>query len=57
VDDRHSPKSDIVPARRAGLHAVFILKANTRALAHDVIDRDDHGVLHMQASSELLQHR
>jgi len=52
----NSPKSDIVPARRAGLRAVFIPHANTWALEHDVIDPDDHGVLHLQAFSELLLH-
>ena len=52
----NSPKSDILPARRAGLNAVFIPNDNTWALEHDVLDPGDAGVLHLRQFAELLVH-
>ena len=52
----NSPKSDILPARRAGLNAVFIPNGNTWALEHDVLDPDDAGVLQLRQFGELLLH-
>ena len=52
----NSPKSDILPARRAGLNAVFIPNDNTWALEHDVLDPGDAGVLHLRQFAELLLH-
>jgi len=50
----NSPKSDILPARRAGLNAVFIPNENTWVLEHDMLDPDDTGVLHLRQFGELL---
>ncbi|MTD52757.1 HAD family hydrolase [Amycolatopsis pithecellobii] len=52
----NSPKSDIVPARRAGLNAVFIPSKSTWVLEHDVVDPADEKVLHLARFPELLTH-
>ncbi|GII96008.1 HAD family hydrolase [Sinosporangium siamense] len=52
----NSPKSDILPARRAGMNAVFIPHTHTWALEHDELDLTDAGVLHIAAFTELLDH-
>ncbi|MFJ6751084.1 HAD family hydrolase [Streptomyces sp. NPDC091266] len=52
----NSPKSDILPARSAGLNAVFIPHAHTWVLEHDELDPDDPKVLHLPAFGELLRH-
>lgn len=52
----NSPKSDILPARRAGLNAVFIPNAHTWVLEHDELDPHDDGVLHLERFGDLLAH-
>jgi putative hydrolase of the HAD superfamily len=52
----NSPKSDVAPARAAGLRAVFIPNVNTWALEHTELDPDDDGILQLHAISELLAH-
>lgn len=52
----NSPKSDILPARRAGLNAVFIPNASTWILEHDVVDPADDRVLHLSRFPDLLAH-
>ncbi|MFD0262000.1 HAD family hydrolase [Kitasatospora indigofera] len=52
----NSPKSDILPARRAGLNAVFIPNDNTWVLEHTELDPDDPGVLRLRGITELLDH-
>lgn len=52
----NSPKSDIVPARRAGLNAVYIPNESTWVLEHDVVDPADGRVLHLTHFPELLAH-
>ncbi|MCM0676143.1 HAD family hydrolase [Micromonospora phytophila] len=52
----NSPKSDIRPARAAGMNAVFIPNDNTWVLEHDELDPADPGVLHLAAFPELLRH-
>lgn len=52
----NSPKSDINPARKAGLNAVFLPNDNTWILEHDDIDPDDSGVLRLQRLQDLLEH-
>ncbi|MEH1098409.1 HAD family hydrolase [Micromonospora sp. CPCC 205561] len=52
----NSPKSDIRPARAAGLNAVFIPNDNTWVLEHDELDPADTGVLRLSAFTELLRH-
>ena len=52
----NSPKSDILPARAAGLGAVFIPNPNTWALEHAELDHEDDGVLHLSSFRELTQH-
>ncbi|WP_199432127.1 HAD family hydrolase [Qaidamihabitans albus] len=52
----NSPKSDILPARQAGLNAVFIPNDNTWVLEHDELDPGDDGVLHLRRFPELLHH-
>jgi putative hydrolase of the HAD superfamily len=52
----NSPKSDIVPARTAGMRAVYIPNANTWALEHTELDDTDDGILHLGAFTELLDH-
>jgi putative hydrolase of the HAD superfamily len=52
----NSPRSDILPAREAGLGAVFIPNAHTWVLEHDELDPDDTGVLHLQRLPDLVHH-
>lgn len=52
----NSVKSDVIPARQAGINAVFIPNANTWVLEHDELDRDDEHVLILDAFPELLDH-
>jgi putative hydrolase of the HAD superfamily len=52
----NSPRSDILPARAAGLGAVFIPNQYTWVLEHDELDLDDNGVLHLQRFTELVEH-
>jgi putative hydrolase of the HAD superfamily len=52
----NSPRSDILPARAAGLGAVFIPNRYTWVLEHDELDPDDHGVLHLRRFPELVEH-
>jgi putative hydrolase of the HAD superfamily len=52
----NSPKSDIAPARAAGLRAVFIPNVNTWALEHAELDPDDDGILQLRTVRELLDH-
>ncbi len=52
----NSPKSDINPARRAGLNAVFLPNDNTWVLEHEEVDPTDSGVLRLRRFSELLEH-
>lgn len=52
----NSPKSDILPARAAGLNAVFIPNDNTWVLEHDVLDPADGQVLRLEKFTELLRH-
>ncbi|MDP4512009.1 HAD family hydrolase [Nonomuraea turcica] len=52
----NSPKSDILPARQAGMNAVFIPNDNTWVLEHSELDDDDEGVLRLRTLSELLHH-
>jgi putative hydrolase of the HAD superfamily len=52
----NSPKSDILPARRAGLNAVFIPNDHTWVLEHTELDPSDTGVLRLRTLPELLDH-
>jgi putative hydrolase of the HAD superfamily len=52
----NSPKSDVVPARAAGLRAVYIPNVNTWALEHAELDPDDDGILQVRAVGDLLDH-
>jgi putative hydrolase of the HAD superfamily len=52
----NSPKSDIVPARAAGMRAVYIPNVNTWALEHTDLDPSDAGILHLHAFMELLDY-
>jgi len=52
----NSPKSDIRPARAAGLGAVFVPNENTWVLEHDDLDEDDRGVLTLPTLRALLEH-
>jgi putative hydrolase of the HAD superfamily len=52
----NSPRSDILPARRAGLNAVFIPNADTWVLEHDELDPGDDRVLVLGRFADLLQH-
>ncbi|MEU7755069.1 HAD family hydrolase [Micromonospora sp. NPDC049171] len=52
----NSPKSDILPARAAGLNAVFIPNENTWVLENDELDPTDGGVLRLAAFRDLLRH-
>jgi putative hydrolase of the HAD superfamily len=52
----NSPKSDIVPARAAGMNAVYIPNDNTWALERTELDPTDDRVLHLRTFSELLDH-
>jgi putative hydrolase of the HAD superfamily len=52
----NSPKSDIIPARQAGMNAVFIPNDHTWVLEHDVLDPGDGRVLRLTRFGELLNH-
>jgi putative hydrolase of the HAD superfamily len=52
----NSPKSDIVPARQAGMNAVFIPNDHTWVLEHDVLDPGDEHVLRLERFGDLLGH-
>jgi putative hydrolase of the HAD superfamily len=52
----NSPKSDIRPAREAGLRAVFIPNENTWVLEHAELDERDPGVLTLPTLASLLEH-
>ncbi|MEU8683612.1 HAD family hydrolase [Streptomyces sp. NPDC048611] len=52
----NSPKSDILPARSAGLNAVFIPHDHTWVLEHEELDPDDAKVLRLPAFGDLLHH-
>lgn len=52
----NSPKSDIAPARAAGLRAVYIPNVNTWALEHAELDLTDDGILELRSITELLDH-
>jgi putative hydrolase of the HAD superfamily len=52
----NSPKSDIAPARAAGMNAVYIPNANTWALEHAELDETDPKLLRLQTFRELLDH-
>ncbi|MFJ6199425.1 HAD family hydrolase [Micromonospora sp. NPDC092111] len=52
----NSPKSDILPARAAGMRAVFIPNENTWVLEEDDLDPTDAGVVRLAAFPDLLQH-
>lgn len=52
----NSPRSDILPARAAGMNAVFIPNDNTWVLEHDELDPADARVLHLAAFTDLLSY-
>ncbi|MFF4416077.1 HAD family hydrolase [Streptosporangium sp. NPDC001559] len=52
----NSPKSDIIPARQAGMNAVLIPNAHTWVLEQATLDPGDQGVLTLRAFPELLDH-
>ncbi len=52
----NSPRSDIVPARAAGLNAVYIPHEITWALEHVDIDPGDDRVLVLSSITELTRH-
>jgi putative hydrolase of the HAD superfamily len=52
----NSPRSDILPARAAGLGAVFIPNPHTWALEEEELDPADDGVLHLRHFRELTEH-
>ncbi|PYC77414.1 hydrolase [Streptomyces tateyamensis] len=52
----NSPKSDILPARSAGLNAVFIPNQHTWVLEGAELDLADTGVLHLSSFAELGEH-
>jgi putative hydrolase of the HAD superfamily len=52
----NSPKSDIVPARQAGLNAVFIPNDNTWVLEHEELDAADDRVLRLEKFAQLVDH-
>ncbi|MDX3234850.1 HAD family hydrolase [Streptomyces sp. ME03-5709C] len=52
----NSPKSDILPAREAGMSAVFIPNENTWVLEQSEVDPADARVLRLAAFPELLRH-
>jgi putative hydrolase of the HAD superfamily len=52
----NSPRSDILPARAAGLNAVFIPNQHTWVLEHDELDPTDPGVLHLEHFRALTAH-
>ncbi|WP_433358947.1 HAD family hydrolase [Streptosporangium sp. CA-115845] len=52
----NSPKSDILPARQAGMNAVFIPNDHTWALEQSELDPGDERVLHLSRFPDLLDH-
>jgi putative hydrolase of the HAD superfamily len=52
----NSPKSDIIPARQAGMNAVFIPNDHTWVLEHGELDPGDERVLWLQKFPQLLDH-
>jgi putative hydrolase of the HAD superfamily len=52
----NSPKSDILPAREAGMSAVFIPNDNTWVLEQSELDPEDERVLRLRAFTDLLNH-
>jgi putative hydrolase of the HAD superfamily len=52
----NSPKSDILPARQAGMNAVFIPNPHTWVLEHGELDPADEQVLHLETFRELTNH-
>jgi len=52
----NSPSSDILPARAAGLGAVFIPNPHTWALEQGDLDPSDHAVLQLERFPQLLEH-
>lgn len=52
----NSPRSDILPARAAGMNAVFIPNENTWVLEDDELDPDDPGVIRLVAFPDLARH-
>ncbi|MFD2419568.1 HAD family hydrolase [Amycolatopsis pigmentata] len=52
----NSPKSDILPAREAGMNAVFIPNEVTWSLDNAELDPGDDRVLHLSRFPELLDH-
>ncbi|MFI7608224.1 HAD family hydrolase [Micromonospora sp. NPDC049366] len=52
----NSPRSDILPARAAGLNAVFIPNENTWVLEDEELDPTDARVLRLAAFPDLLRH-
>jgi len=52
----NSPSSDILPARGAGMNAVFIPNPHTWILEQAEVDPTDTGVLHLTRFTDLLEH-
>ncbi|MGW5667638.1 HAD family hydrolase [Micromonospora sp. NPDC003776] len=52
----NSPRSDILPARAAGMNAVFIPNENTWVLEDDELDPTDAGVIRLAAFPDLARH-
>jgi putative hydrolase of the HAD superfamily len=52
----NSPKSDIIPARQAGMNAVFIPNDNTWVLEKAELDPADERVLRLGTFADLLDH-
>lgn len=52
----NSPRSDILPARAAGMNAVFIPNENTWVLEDDELDPTDPGVIRLAAFPDLARH-
>jgi putative hydrolase of the HAD superfamily len=52
----NSPRSDIRPARAAGLNAVFIPHPHTWVLEHDDLDPADDRVITLRGFPDLLEH-
>lgn len=52
----NSPKSDILPARAAGMNAVYIPHFHTWVLERSELDPDDDRVLRLTSFPALLQH-
>jgi putative hydrolase of the HAD superfamily len=52
----NSPRSDVLPARAAGLNAVFVPNDSTWVLEHGELDPTDDRVLTLRAFPDLLEH-